>query len=149
MLNSIQTLLKIFLMWKWHLKTSSTIQYKILLTLKCAWHSQWGGVICSSFRDQLIIDIRYVNKQTNNMYINKQTTVKAGFNPNSIKSFINVKTTFKNIFHNLIYINFIIFHLQMSIEIGNVSKQGKNLYKQRNNNYNWCYKFRARSTLNF
>ena len=38
------------------------------------------------------------------MYINKQTTVKAGFNPNSIKSFINVKTTFKNIFHNLINI---------------------------------------------
>ena len=56
------------------------------------------------------------------MYINKQTTVKAGFNPNSIKSFINVKTTFKNIFHNLIYIDFIISYLQMSIKIGNVSK---------------------------
>jgi len=83
-------------------KTSSTIQYKILLTLKYAWHSQWGGVICSSFRDKLIIDIKYVNKQTNNMYINKQTTAKAGFNPNSIKNLINVKTTFKNIFHNLI-----------------------------------------------
>ena len=68
---------------------------------------------------------QYVNKQTNNMYMNKQTTVKAGFNPNSIKSFINVKTTFKNIFHNLIYIDFIIFYLQMSIKIGNVSKQGK------------------------
>merc|ERR1712098_972685 len=76
--------------------------------------------------DQLIIEIRYVNKQTNNMYINKQTTVKAGFNLNSIKSFINVKTTFKNIFHNLINIDFIIFYLQMSIKIGNVSKQGKN-----------------------
>merc|ERR1712101_79512 len=76
--------------------------------------------------DQLIIDIRYVNKQTNNMYINKQTTVKAGFNPNSIKSFIYVKTTFKNIFHNLIYIDCTIFYLQMSIKIGNVSKQGKN-----------------------
>ena len=36
------------------------------------------------------------------MYINKQTTEKAGFNPNSIKNFINVKMTFKNIFHNLI-----------------------------------------------
>ncbi len=34
------------------------------------------------------------------MYINKQTTAKAGFNPNSIKNLINVKTTFKNIFHN-------------------------------------------------
>ena len=34
------------------------------------------------------------------MYINKQTTAKAGFNPNSIKNFINVKTTFKNIFPN-------------------------------------------------
>ena len=64
-----------------------------------------------SFRVQLIIDIKYVNKQTNkiyinkqtnNIYINKQTTAKAGFNPNSIKNFINVKTTFKNIFHNLI-----------------------------------------------
>ena len=97
----------------------------ILITLKYAWHSQQGGVICSSFRDQLIIDIRYVNKQTNNMYINKQTTVKAGFIPNSIKSFINGKTTFKNIFHNLINIDFIIFYLQMSIKIGNVSKQGK------------------------
>ena len=29
------------------------------------------------------------------MYINKQTTAKAGFNPNSIKNLINVKTTFK------------------------------------------------------
>ena len=36
------------------------------------------------------------------MYVNKKTTVKAEFNPNSIKNFINVKTTFKNIFHNLI-----------------------------------------------
>merc|ERR1712243_133563 len=78
---------------------------------------------CSSFRDQLIIDIRYVNKQTHGMYINKQTTVKAGFNPNSIKSFINVKTTFKNIFNNLINIDFIIFYLQMSIKIGKVCKQ--------------------------
>merc|ERR1712240_103322 len=65
---------------------------------------------------------QYVYKQTNNMYINKETTVKAGFNPNSIKSFINVKTTFKNIFHNLIYIDFIIFYLLMGIKIGNVSK---------------------------
>ena len=65
------------------------------------------------------------------MYINKQTTVKAGFNPNSIKSFINMKTTFKNIFHNLINIDFIIFYLQMSIKIGNVSKQGKNLHKKQ------------------
>ena len=91
-------------------------------------YSQQGGVICSSFRDQLIINIKYKNKQTNNMYINKQTTVKAGFNPNSIKSFINMKTTFKNIFRNLIYIEFIIFYLQISIEIGNVSKQGKKLH---------------------
>ena len=65
------------------------------------------------------------------MYINKQTTVKAGFNPNSIKSFINVKTIFKNIFHNLIYIDFIIFYLQMSIKIGNVSKQGKKLHNKQ------------------
>ena len=46
----------------------------------------------------LIIDIKYVNKQTNNIYINKQTTVKAGFNPNSIKNFSNVNTTFKTSF---------------------------------------------------
>ena len=59
------------------------------------------------------------------MYINKQTTAKARFNPNSIKNFINVKTTFKNIFHNLIYIDFTIFCLEMSIQIGNISKQGK------------------------
>ena len=71
------------------------------------------------------------------MYKNKQTTFKAGFNPNSIKGFINVKTTFKNIFYNLIYIDFIIFYLQMSIKIGNVSKQGKKLHKQTNNNYGW------------
>ena len=69
------------------------------------------------------------------MYINKQTTVKAGFNPNSIKSFINVKTTFQNIFHNLTYIDFIIYCFQMSIQIGNLSKQGKNLYKPTNNNH--------------
>ncbi len=36
-----------------------------------------------------------------------------------------MKTTFKNIFDNLIYIDFIIFWLQMSIKIGNVSKQEK------------------------
>ena len=36
------------------------------------------------------------------MYINKQTTAKAEFNPNSIKNLFNVKTTFKNLFHNLI-----------------------------------------------
>ncbi len=74
----------------------------------------------------MIIDIKYVNKQTNNMYINKLTTFRAQFHPNSIKSFIYLKTTFKDIFHNLIYIDFIIFYLQMSIKIGNVSKQGKN-----------------------
>jgi len=50
----------------------------------------------------MIIDIKYVNKQTNNMYVNKQTKAKAGSSPKSIKIFINVKTTFKNIFHNLI-----------------------------------------------
>ena len=61
------------------------------------------------------------------MYINKQTTVKGGFNPNSIKTFINVKTTFQNIFYNLIYIDFMIFYIQMSIQVGNVRKQGKNL----------------------
>ncbi len=50
----------------------------------------------------LIIDIKYVNKQTNNMYINKQTTAKAQFNPSSIENLFNVETTFKNIFDNLI-----------------------------------------------
>ena len=57
----------------------------------------------------MIIDIKYVNTQTNNMYINKQRTVKAGFSPNSIKNFSNVKTIFKNIFRNLMYVDFIIF----------------------------------------
>ena len=57
----------------------------MLLTLKYSWHGQQGGVICSSFRDQLIIDLKYVNKQTKNMYINKQTTAMAGFNLHSIE----------------------------------------------------------------
>ena len=35
------------------------------------------------------------------MYINKQTTARTGFNPNSIKNLINVKTTFKNILKNI------------------------------------------------
>ena len=35
--------------------------------------TQPGGVFCLSSRDQLIIDIKYVNKQTNKIYINKQT----------------------------------------------------------------------------
>ena len=52
-------------------------------------------VSVESYWGLLIIDIKYVNKQTNNMYINKQTTAKAGFNPNSIKNLINMKTTFK------------------------------------------------------
>ena len=59
-------------------------------------------VSVESYWGLLIIDIKYVNKQTNNMYINKQTTAKAGFNPNSIENLINVKTTYKNIFNNLI-----------------------------------------------
>ena len=42
-------------------------------------------VSVESYWGLLIIDIKYVNKQTNNMYINKQTTAKAGFNSNSIK----------------------------------------------------------------
>ena len=68
--------------------------------------------------------MKYVNKQTNNMYINKHRIVKARFNPNSIKNLIKVKIS-------------LIFHLQMSIQICNLSKQGKNLYKQTNNNYGW------------
>ena len=59
------------------------------------------------------------------MYINKQTTAKAGFYPNSFKNPINVKMTFKNIIHNLIHIDFTIFYLQMSIQIGNLSKERK------------------------
>ena len=90
---------------------SQPYKCKILLTLKYAWHSQQGGVICSSFRVQLIIDIKYVNKQTNKIYINKQTnniyinkqiTAKAEFNKNFIKNFTNMKAIFKNILHNLI-----------------------------------------------
>ena len=100
-----------------------------------------------------------VNKQTNNIYINKKTKVKARFNSNSIKNFINVKMTFKNIFHNLIYIDFTIFCLQMSIEIDNVYKKEKNQYKQTKEtiivgfNINfliiWVLKGRAWSVLNF
>ena len=45
--------------------------------------------------------MKYINKRTNNMYIYKQTTAKAEFNPNSIKNLFNMKTTFKNFFHNL------------------------------------------------
>ena len=66
-------------------------------------------VSVESYWGLLIIDIKYINKQTNNMCINKQTTVKAGFNPNSIKNFINMKTTFKNIFLNSIHIDITIF----------------------------------------
>ena len=79
----------------------------------------------------------YINKQTNNIYIKKQTTAKAGFIPNSIKNFINVKMTFENIFHNTIHIDFTISCLQMSIQIGNLCKEGKNLNKLTNNNYDW------------
>ena len=59
------------------------------------------------------------------MYINKKRITKAGFNLNSIKNFINVKILFKNIFQIFIHIDFTMFCLQMSIQIGNVSKQGK------------------------
>ncbi len=43
----------------------------------------------------MIIDIKYVNKQTNNIYINKQRTAKAEFNPSPIKNLFKVETTFK------------------------------------------------------
>ena len=52
-------------------------------------------VSVESYWGLLIIDIKYVNKQTNNIYVNKQTTAKAEFNPNSIKNLFNLKTTFK------------------------------------------------------
>ena len=42
-------------------------------------------VSVESYSGLLIIDIKYVNKQTNNMYINKQTTANTKFNPTSIK----------------------------------------------------------------
>ena len=48
-----------------------------------------------------------------------------------------MKMTFKNIIHNLIHIDFTKFCLQMSIQIGNVSKEGKYLYKRTNKNYSW------------
>ena len=59
------------------------------------------------------------------MYMNKQTTAKAAFNPDPIKNLINVKTIFKNIFHNLIHIDFTIYCLQMRIQIGNVKNKEK------------------------
>ena len=37
-------------------------------------------VSVESYSGLLIIDIKFVNKQTNNIYINKQTTAMAGFN---------------------------------------------------------------------
>ena len=92
------------------------------------------------------------------MYINKNTTVKAGFNSNTIKNFINVKMTFKNIFHNLIHIDFTIFCLQMSTLIGDVSKQGKIYINKQitimvrfniNFLYIWVLEGRVCSALNF
>ena len=59
-------------------------------------------VSVESYSGLLIINIKYINKQTNKIYINKQTKAKAQFNPNSIKNLFNVETTFKNIFDNLI-----------------------------------------------
>ena len=50
----------------------------------------------------MIFYIKYVNKQTNNMYTNKQKTAQAEYDQNSIKLLFNVETTFKNIFDNLI-----------------------------------------------
>ena len=37
-------------------------------------------VSVESYLGLLIIDIKYVNKQTNNIYINEQTTAKTDFN---------------------------------------------------------------------
>ena len=76
------------------------------------------------------------------MYINKQTTAKAGFNPNSIKNLINMKTTFKNIFHNLIknITNLIICMTQPMRRCYLLKLQGPNDYyykicKQTNKQY--------------
>ena len=59
-------------------------------------------VSVESYSGLLIINLKYVNKQTNNIYINKQKKAKTEFNPSSIKNLFNVKMTFKNIFHNSI-----------------------------------------------
>ena len=75
---------------------------------------------------------KYITKQTNNMYRNKQTTDKAGFNPNSIKHFINIKTTFKNIFYNSIenITNLKICMIQATKQT--TAKAGFNLYFIKN-----------------
>ena len=41
-----------------------------------------------------------------------------------------MKAAFKNIFHNVMHIDFTIFCLQMSIQISDVSKQGISIKKQ-------------------
>ena len=60
------------------------------------------------------------------MYINKQTTVKAVFNLNSIKNFTNIKTTFENIFLNIIYIDFTILRQQYKYN----NSKGLSLYNR-------------------
>ena len=47
-------------------------------------------VSIESYSGLLIINIKYVNKQTNNIYINKQTTGKAKLKPRSIKNLFNI-----------------------------------------------------------
>ena len=42
-------------------------------------------VSIESYSGVLIIDTKYINKQTNNLYINKQTIAKAGFNQTLFK----------------------------------------------------------------
>ena len=65
--------------------------------------------------------MKYVNKQTNNMYINKQTIPKVGFNLNTVRYFNNIKTTFKTS-SSILYI---------------LTLKFLSLDEQTNNNYSW------------
>ena len=78
-------------------------------------------VSVESYPDLLIIDIKYVKEQTNNIYINKQTNIQYAYKST------NNRFSWIKFLINLIYIDFTIFCLQTSIQIDNVSKQGKNL----------------------
>ena len=90
-------------------------------------------VSCSSSRYHLSINTKSINKQTNIIYVNKQTInrIVVGINLNIINTLTFIKTTFKNIFLNKRYVKSSNFKDQQSYNKKNIDKQTISMSKKK------------------
>ena len=91
-----------------------------------------------SSKYHLSINTKSINKQTNIIYLNKQTikTIAVGINLNIINTPTFIKTTFKNIFLDKNHINCSSFRDHLSINSKDMNKHTINSYINKQN-YLW------------